>query len=217
MMFGKGNYKTFKDRKDAGKQLGMYLKSKYKQENPLVIGVARGGVEVGYYVAKVLNAEFSLMVSRKLSFPGHPELGFGAVSEQSEVYVSGLGRDMLDQGTIEDIIEQQLKEVKRRVELYRGGLPFADMKDRVVIVVDDGIAMGVTLVPVINLCRQNGASKVVIAVPVSSSGYDIHLSRADAIEVLLQPENFKGVGQAYYRFGEFTDDQVLTLLNRGFV
>jgi len=171
-------------------------------------------MEVGYYVADVLNAAFSLIVSCKLPFPGHPELGFGVVSEQSEVYVSGPGRDMLDQGTIDDIMESQFTEVKRRVELYRGGRSLPDRSRRTVILVDDGIAMGVTLVPVIGLCHKNGASKVIIAVPVSSKDYDIHLSRADAIEVLRQPEDFQSVGPAYRHFWEFTDDQLLKLLNQ---
>jgi len=213
-MFSRGKYRLFKDRVDAGKQLGEYLSAKYKAQNPLVIGIPRGGVEVGYYVAAALDAAFSLIVSCKLPFPGHPELGFGAVSEQSEVYVSGLGRDMLDQGTIEDIIEEHLAEVKRRVELYRKEMPLPDMRHRTVILVDDGIATGVTLVPVIGLCHKNGASKVIIAVPVSSAGYDIHLSRADAIAVLQQPEDFQSVGLAYRHFGEFTDDQVLSLLSQ---
>lgn len=213
-MLNKGKYRLFKDRADAGKQLGEYLKTKYKAQNPLVLGIPRGGVEVGYYVAAALDAAFSLIVSCKLPFPGHPELGFGAVSEQSEVYVSGLGQDMLDQETIEDIIESQLAEVKRRVELYRRGRPLPEMSHRTVILVDDGIATGGTLVPVIALCHKNGASKVIIAVPVSSTDYDIHLSRADAIEVLRQPEDFQSVGLVYRRFGEFTDDQVLSLLNQ---
>ncbi|TKC62050.1 phosphoribosyltransferase [Pedobacter hiemivivus] len=215
-MFSTGKYKLFEDRRDAGERLGEQLKAKYEGQNPLIIGIPRGGVEVGYYVAAALKAEFSLVVSRKLPLPGNQELGFGAVTEQSGVYVSGFGREMLDEGTIEDIIEEQFVEVKRRVDLYRNGLPLPEMKGRIVILVDDGIAMGVTLVPVIALCRNNGASKVIIAVPVSGLSYDIHLSRADAIEVLFQPEDFQGVGQAYRHFGEFTDNQVLRLLRLGF-
>ena len=206
----------FKNRKDAGQQLGEYLKAKYKAQNPLIIGIPRGGVEVGYYVAKALEAEFSLIVSRKLPFPGNPELGFGAVTEQSEFYVASFGWDMLDNGTVEDIINEQRAEVKRRVNLYRGGLPLSEMKDRTVILVDDGIAMGVTLVPVVELCRKKGASKIIIAVPVSGRNYDTHLNQADAIEVLSQPEDFHGVGQAYKQFEEFTDEQVLNLLKPAF-
>lgn len=206
--------RAFKNRKDAGEQLGNFLKPKYKDLNPLIIGIPRGGIAVGYYVAGILEAELSFVVSKKLPLPGREETGFGAVSENSEIYVSAFGRAMLDQDVIEDIIEKQLIEVRRRVELYRGSNPFPEMKDRTVIITDDGIAMGVTLVPVIRLCRKKRAGRIIIAAPVSGSNYDIHLKEADAMEVLLQPEDFYGVGQVYEQFEDFSDEEVLALINK---
>ena len=194
--------------------MGNFLKPKYKALNPLIIGIPRGGIAVGHYVAGILEAESSFVVSKKLPLPGREETGFGAVSENSEIYVSAFGRTMLDQEVIEDIIEKQLIEVQRRVELYRGSSPFPQMKDRTVILTDDGIAMGVTLVPVIRLCRRKRAGRIIVAAPVSGSNYDIHLKEADAIEVLLQPDNFYGVGQVYEQFGDFTDEEVLALINK---
>lgn len=211
-MFGVGRQWRFKDRADAGSQLGEYLKPKYKALNPLVMGVPRGGVAVGYYVAAAMEAEFSVIVSKKLPFPGNRELGFGAVAEEFQVYVSGLGKDMLNEAIIADIIKEQFAEVERRVRLYRRGLPLPDMKGRTVILVDDGIAMGVTLVPLIELCRMKGASRIILAVPVSGQDYDVHLLRADILEVLYQPHHFQGVGQVYHCFGDFTDEEVLNLL-----
>lgn len=205
--------RAFKNRKDAGEQLGNFLKAKYKDLNPLIIGIPRGGIAVGYYVSGILEAELSFVVSKKLPLPGREETGFGAVSENSEIYVSAFGRAMLDQDVIEDIIETQLIEVRRRVELYRGSNPFPEMKDRTVIITDDGIAMGVTLVPVIRLCRKKKAGRIIIASPVSGSNYDIHLKEADAMEVLLQPEDFYGVGQVYEQFEDFSDEEVLALIN----
>lgn len=206
--------RAFKNRKDAGEQLGNFLKPKYKDLNPLIIGIPRGGIAVGYYVAGILEAELSFVVSKKLPLPGREETGFGAVSEDSEIYVSAFGRAMLDQDVIEDIIEKQLIEVRRRVELYRGTNPFPEMKDRTVIITDDGIAMGVTLVPVIRLCRKKRAGRIIIAAPVSGSNYDIHLKEADAMEILLQPEDFYGVGQVYEQFEDFSDEEVLALINK---
>lgn len=211
-MFGVGRQRRFKDRADAGRQLGEYLKPKYKALNPLVMGVPRGGVAVGYYVAAAMETEFSVIVSKKLPFPGNRELGFGAVAEEFQVYVSGLGKDMLNEAIIADIIKEQFAEVERRVRVYRMGLPLPDMKGRTVILVDDGIAMGVTLVPLIELCRMKGASRIILAVPVSGQDYDVHLLRADVLEVLYQPHHFQGVGQAYRCFGDFTDEEVLNLL-----
>lgn len=206
--------RPFKNRKDAGEQLGNFLKPKYKDLNPLIIGIPRGGIEIGHYVADILEAESSFVVAKKLPLPGREETGFGAVSEGSEIYVSAFGRAMLDQDVIEDIIEKQLIEVQRRVELYRRSSPFPEMKDRTVILTDDGIAMGVTLVPVIRLCRKKRAAKIIVAAPVSGSNYDIHLKEADAMEVLLQPDDFYGVGQVYEQFGDFTDEEVLALINK---
>lgn len=208
------NNRPFKDRKDAGEQLGHFLLPKFKDLNPLIIGIPRGGIAVGYYVAEILGAELSFVVSKKLPLPGREETGFGAVCEHSEIYVSGFGREMLDQEVIEDIIEKQLKEVQRRVELYRSANPFPEMKDRTVIITDDGIAMGVTLVPVIRLCRRKRAGKIIVAAPVSGRNYDIHLKEADEIEVLIQPADFYGVGQVYEEFNDFKDDEVLDLLNK---
>lgn len=214
-MYNSRKHRPFKNRKDAGEQLGNFLKPKYKDLNPLIIGIPRGGIAVGYYVAHILEAELSFIVSKKLPLPGREETGFGAVSENSEIYVSAFGRRMLDQDVIEDIIEKQLVEVQRRVDLYRGSNPLPEMKDRTVIITDDGIAMGVTLVPVIRLCRRKRAGRIIIASPVSGSNYDIHLKEADVIEVLLQPDNFYGVGQVYDQFEDFTDEKVLELIKPG--
>ena len=215
-MYDTRKHRPFKNRKDAGEQLGNFLKPKYKDLNPLIIGIPRGGIAVGYYVARILEAELSFIVSKKLPLPGREETGFGAVSENSEIYVSAFGREMLDQEVIEDIIEKQLVEVQRRVEVYRGSNPLPEMKDRTVIITDDGIAMGVTLVPVIRLCRRKRAGRVIIASPVSGSNYDLHLKEADVIEVLVQPDNFYGVGQVYDQFEDFTDEKVLALIKPGF-
>ncbi len=202
----------FKDRRDAGEELGIYLESKYKDQNPLVIGIPRGGIETAWYVARKLKAQLSLIVSKKLPFPGNKELGFGAIAEEGFVYVSKLGKELLPEEVINEIIEEQSEEIHRRVEKYRHGKPLPEMKGRIVIVVDDGIATGVTLVPVIRLCRKKGAARVIIAVPVSGTRYDENLKEADALEILIQPAAFYAVGQVYDHFGDFTDKQVEELL-----
>jgi predicted phosphoribosyltransferase len=204
--------RAFENRKDAGTKLGVFLEPKYKQFDPLIIGIPRGGVEVAYYVAQQLKAELSVIVSKKLPFPGQPEYGFGAVSEEGSVYVSERRRERLSENVVDQIIEEQQKEVKTRVLKYRGGKPLPEMKGRTVILVDDGIATGVTLVPVVELCRKKGAAKIIIAAPVSGLNYDEHLEEADAIEVLIQPTSFYAVGQVYEEFGDFGDQQLIELL-----
>lgn len=205
---------AFEDRKQAGLLLGKYLAQKYQKQNLIVIGIPRGGVETAYYVAQALNVELSLIVSKKLPFPGHPEYGFGAVSEEDTVYVNDTSSKMLSKETIDEIIFGQEQEIKRRVASYRGGRPLPDMDDKTVILVDDGIATGVTLVPVIRLCRKKQASRIIVAAPVSSAGYDTHLNEADAIEVLIQPPGLHAISQAYLDFGEFGDEQLLGLFEK---
>lgn len=209
-----GHRLYFKDRADAGKELAAILEPKYKDTNPLILGVPRGGVEVAYYVAKQLHAELSLVISKKLPFPGNEEYGFGAVSEDYSVYISPHGQGSLAPKAINLIIEGQIDEIKRRVEKYRNGKPLPDMKGRTVIIVDDGIATGVTLVPVIKLCRKKEAGKIVIAAPVSGTTFDAHLHEADDIVIVVQPERFYAVGQVYETFGDFDDRQLMDLLTK---
>ena len=211
-MYSLQNDLYFKNRKHAGELLGAFLEPKYKHLNPLVIGIPRGGVEVAFYVAKRLEAELSIIISKKLPFPGNKELGFGAVAEEHSVYISPMGMERLSPTIINHIIDEQVQDINRRVELYRAGKPLPDILDRIVIIVDDGIATGVTLVPVLKLCRKKKASQVIIAAPVSGTRYDKNLNEADAIEILQQPEQFYAVGQVYETFGDFTDSQLLNLL-----
>lgn len=205
---------VFKNREEAGTLLGKHLSQKYHWPHCLVIGIPRGGVETAYYVAKALNAELSLIVSKKLPFPGHPEYGFGAIAEEDIVYLNDTSSKLLSSQVIEDIVDKQKTEIKRRVELYRDGEPLPDLRGKPVVLVDDGIATGVTLVPVVQLCRKKHAEQVIVAAPVSGDTYDPHLMEADAIEVLVQPEGFHAVGQVYKDFSEFSDQQLLEILKK---
>lgn len=211
-MFGEYENIIFKDRKDAGQKLGLFLEAKYKGQRPLIIGIPRGGVEVAYYVAKQLNADLSLIVSKKLPLPNNKEYGIGAIAEENSIYIAQPGRELVSEGVINQIIKEQKQEVDRRVNEYRHGEPLPIMKDRVVILVDDGIATGVTLVPVLELCKKKKAAKVIIAAPVSGSRFDENLYKADEIEIMVKPQPFYAVGQVYEVFGDFNDRELLKLL-----
>lgn len=208
------NKRYFKNRKEAGIELGLLLKHKYEQLEPLVFGIPRGGVEVAYYVAWHLHAELSLIVSKKLPHPHQPEFGIGAVSEEKTIYISPQVKSIISPELLDEIIEEQSMEVERRVQKYRHGLPLPDMRGRTVIIVDDGIATGVTLVPVIQLCRKKLAAKVIIAVPVSGTTYNEHLDEADAVEVFIKPASFYAVGQVYEEFEDFEDEELIALLEK---
>jgi len=205
----------FKNRKHAGIELGNLLKAKYGTIDPLVFGVPRGGVEVAYYVASAFDTRVQIIVSKKLPLPSQPEFGIGAVSEENSIYVSSKAENLVSPEMMNEIIDQQQIEVERRVNTYRHGRPLPDMDGRIVFIVDDGIATGVTLVPVVKLCRKKNASKIIIAAPVSGMSYNEGLYAADAIEVLIQPVSFYAVGQVYEYFGDFNDDQLMALMDEG--
>lgn len=202
----------FEDRAEAGAQLAERLIS-YESAHPLVFGVARGGVEVAYYVARRLHAELYPIMAKKLPYPGNPEYGFGAVAEDGTRYVDPRRAEALSPASIDAIVARQLAEIEERIHKYRQNKPLPPMEGRTVILVDDGIATGVTLVPLLELCRKRGASNVVIAAPVSGMHFDLRLKEADDIVILVQPRNFYAVGQAYRHFGDFSDNELVKLVS----
>ncbi len=205
------NNPLFKDRKEAGEQLALSLE-KYKDKDALILGIPRGGVEIAYYVAKYLNAEMSVIISKKIPHPFHPEYGVGAISEGNIVYIPP--NISVNIENLYPRIEELKEEIHRRVIMYRGGKPLPEIKDRTVIIVDDGIATGVTFVPAIRLCAKMKAAKVVIAAPVSGKDLNMDLHEADEHHILYQPEQFYGVGLAYKSFPQLTDEEVLALLKK---
>lgn len=206
--------KIFANRKDAGIKLGKLLEKKYKDRNVMVLGIPRGGIETGFYVSEILNGELCLVFSKKLPFPGRKELAFGAVTEDGSVYLSDLG-EKIDNGSIDSIIEEQLEEIHRRIKKYRNNKAIPDMADRIVIIVDDGIATGSTIVPVLKLCHEKKAAKIVVAVPVSGKEYVKEINElADEVEIIIQPEDFSAVGQVYEDFQGLEDEEVLAILEK---
>jgi putative phosphoribosyl transferase len=204
----------FKNREDAGNALAALLVNRYKQENSLVLGISHGGIEVAYQVAQQLEAELSLVVSKKLPYPGHEEHGFGAIAEGHFIYVSTEGKQALEPGVIDSIIENRKKEVSCNIRKYRYGKPLPLIKERTIILVDEGIATGHTMVPVIRLCRKREAARIVIATPVSGTWFDPQLHEADEMVVVTQPSMFYAVDQAYENFENFSDEKLSVLLQK---
>jgi putative phosphoribosyl transferase len=204
--------KPFRNRKDAGEKLGSLL-DKFKGSNALVLGIPRGGVEVAYYIAQYIQAELSVIISKKLSHPKQEEFGFGAVSEENELYLPnenfGFSREVTD-----EIIEDRKREINRRIQEFRQGEPLPEMRGRTVLLIDDGIATGVTLVPAIRVCRKHKASRIVVASPVSGKTYDRHLKEADELYIYVQPEGFFSVIQVYDDFMQLTDEEVQFFLKK---
>lgn len=204
----------FRDRKDAGQELARAL-SEYKDEDVLVLAIPRGGVEVGYQVAKYLDADFSLLIARKLPYPHQPEAGFGAVAEDGSAVILEEASRWVPQETISAIIERQRQEIERRVAVLRKGQPLPDMTGRSVILVDDGIAMGSTMRASIKLCENQDAGKIVVAVPVASSKVKGEIGEmVDGIVVLKTPKFFRAVAQVYQVWYDVPDSEVIAIVEQ---
>ncbi len=204
----------FKDRADAGRHLGQALLP-YAAEHPLVLAIPRGGTEVGYEVARALNADFDLLIARKLPFPDNPESGFGAIAEDGSLYIIPYYAEILDPRLIEAIVEEQKREIVRRIERLRGGRPVTPPEGRTVILVDDGIAMGSTMRAALAFCRHRNAAKVVVAAPVAGPRTAAEFREiADDVVILSTPPWFRAVAEAYENWYDVSDEEVLEIMRR---
>ena len=204
----------FEDRKDAGKKLAKALE-KYKNKGVLVLAIPRGGVEVGYQIAKYLNADFSILISRKLPFPYNPESGFGAIAEDGSTFIFEDAERWLSRQIIAEVVKEQKQEIKRRIAVLRKNKPLPEITDRIVILVDDGIAMGSTMRASIMLCKNKGAGKIIVAVPVSGEDTAKEIEKmVDEIVVLQKPKFFQAVAQVYRNWYDVSDEEVLETMER---
>jgi putative phosphoribosyl transferase len=205
----------FVDRREAGEQLAGALKDLADQD-VVVLGIPRGGVEVAAVAAEALGAPLDVVIPRKVGAPGNPELGLGAVAEDVEVLDARL-IEML--GVTQDYIQREIgaarEEIERRSTLYRGGRPPARLDGKVAIVVDDGVATGGTAAAALRWARARGATKVILAVPVAPPEAVRRLqAEVDEVRVLSSPERFYAVGQWYVDFPQVSDQRVIELLSR---
>ncbi|HDQ71519.1 MAG TPA: phosphoribosyltransferase [Chloroflexi bacterium] len=204
----------FDDRKDAGQQLGQALE-RYRGQRLLVLAIPRGGAEVGYRVARYLDADFSLLIARKLPFPTNPESGFGAIAEDGSTFIYPTAAARVPRESIEEIINYQKEEIERRIEVLRDGEPLPDLADRTVILVDDGIAMGSTMRASIQLCKNQKAGHVVVAVPVAGERAIRDIKPlVDDVVVLESPSYFRAVAQVYRHWRDVHDREVLEIMER---
>ncbi len=202
----------FKNRKDAGKRLAKAL-TKYKNGNTIILAIPKGGVEVGFEVAKHLGVNFDLLISRKLPLPYNPESGFGAISEDGSTFIFKEADTWLSAGEIERIKAEQSEEIKRRIQNLRGGKPLPDISDKKVILVDDGLAMGSTIRASIMYCKNQEAFKIIVAVPVAGTRVVKEIGKlVDDIVVLEEPTDFRAVAQVYENWHDVSDEEVLNIL-----
>lgn len=204
----------FKNRKDAAEKLAQALE-KYRNTDVLVLGIPRGGVEIAYYVARYLDAEMSLVVTRKLGFPLNPEAAFGAVCEDGSIYISDTSLQYISGEEIEEVLNREKEEIKRRIQKLRQGKPLPDIRGRTVVIVDDGIATGATLFATIALCINRKAGKIVVAAPVAGADMkNILQGKVDDVIILEVPAFYRSVSQAYKNFDNLSDEEALAFMDK---
>jgi len=205
----------FQDRTDAGRQLAEELLSYAGRDDVIVLALPRGGVPVAFEVAQRLGVPLDVFVVRKLGVPGHEELAMGAIASGG---IRVLNEDVLyvlpdAQSIVEMVTAIEREELKRREHDYRGDRPAPEVRGRTVILVDDGLATGATMRAAAAALRQQGAAKIIVAVPVGApiTCHEIR-SAADEVVCLQTPGSFMGVGQYYEDFSQTTDEEVRELL-----
>lgn len=206
----------FVNREDAGRRLAAELSS-YAAQHPIVLALPRGGVPVGYEIARALHAPLDVWVVRKVGVPWHPELGAGAVAEGGFVYLNPevLEHIGLSEAELTELVQSKKREVEERVQLFRDGHPPPILRDRTVILVDDGIATGGTVRVAIRSIRAQKPKAIVLAVPVASPEVVEALGReADRVVCLRTPVDLYAIGVWYVDFGQVSDDEVARLLDR---
>lgn len=207
----------FRDRHDAGRALAERLKG-LAIASPLVVALPRGGVPVGYEVARALDAPLDIGLVRKLGAPGRPELGIGALGEGGTVVLEqeAIHALRVTPSELQALIASEQAELERRRRLYRADRPALDVIGRTVILVDDGMATGVTAVAAARVLRARGAARIVAAVPVCPAHLGDELaSHFDEIVCLRSPRPFPGVGAGYEDFSPTQDGEVIELLRAG--
>ena len=208
---------SFPNREEAGRRLAESLREYADRPDAIVLALPRGGVPVAFEVARNLHLPLDVFIVRKLGVPGFEELALGAIASGG---VRVLNEDVVGSlpdaaRMVEEVTANELTELERREHSYRVGRPPLELRGRVAILVDDGIATGATMRAAVAALRQHGVARIVIAVPVGAA--DTCRALKEEVEetvCLLAPESFHAVGQFYKEFGQITDEEVRDFLDR---
>ena len=201
----------FKDRIEAGKRLAEVL-SEFKNSDAIVLALPRGGVVVAKEVARELGLPLDIIVTRKIGAPGNDEYAIGAIDITGAGVWNEAERAYVDPKWLEHKIESEKKEAMRRFETYRKGMGALNLKNKTVIIVDDGIATGLTMQAAVAYSKREGALKVVVAVPVASTESVRALKSVAEVRILETPIFFSAVGEWYEDFPQVSDEEVISAL-----
>lgn len=202
----------FRNRREAGAILASHC-AFLRDEQPVVLALPRGGVPVARQVARALDAPWDVLVVGKIGAPGQPELAVGAIGEGGLEVWDSTSQRMFDQGSLTLIAARVRREVAAKVATFRCGRPMVDIRDRVVVIVDDGLATGSTMAAAVSVCRKSSARRVIVAAPVGSTQAVRWMRRvADDVICPSIPESFIAVGQHYADFTQVSDREVTDAL-----
>lgn len=206
----------FADRVEAGKRLASEL-GDFIGKTAIVLAIPRGGVVVGYEIAKALNLPLDVIIPHKIGAPDNPELAIGAMTEDGTIILDKELTTYLSvpQDYIKEESERQKSEIERRLKFYRQNAPYPNLRGLDVIIVDDGIATGSTMKAALASVKNRGAKTVTVAVPVGPpSTIKELMKQADRVVCIYTPEFFQAIGQFYEDFGQTTDQEVIQLLKQ---
>jgi putative phosphoribosyl transferase len=209
--------KKFRDRTEAGELLSQQLLSYFHCPQAIVLGLPRGGVPVADLIARRLKLPLDICLVHKLGVPGDPEVAMGAIDLQGRRYLNDriITTLQIPAASIDRVAEIELQELQRRNLVYRGDRSVVDLRDRIVIIVDDGLATGSTIKAAIEVIKFQQPSQIVVAVPVAFGGVIDELRElVDVFVCLIMPVPFRAIGAWYENFDQVTDDRVCELLAR---
>jgi len=206
----------FRDRREAGRRLGDLFARRTDLREPVVLALPRGGVPVGFEIARALRAPLDVLIVRKLGHPGQPELAMGAIASGG---VRVMNPDVVSEAPVPDaeldaVVLQETRELERRERAYRGERPPIDVRGRTVVLADDGVATGSSMLAAIRALRVSGPESVVAAVPVAPQDTVTRLEReADEVVCLASPEPFYAISVWYQSFPQLDDSEVRDILD----
>lgn len=205
----------YQDRVEAGIILADQLRAYKDKPDVLVLALPRGGVPVAFQIAKTLHAPLDVFIVRKLGVPGHPELAMGAMAMNNTfVFNDTIIHDLhIPKSAIDAVIAEETQELKRREKVYRGNHPYPSLKDKTIILVDDGIATGATMRAAIKALNQLNPAAIIVAVPVADKSMCEQIElQVDRLICPMQPMQFYAVGAWYVDFAQTEDQEVFSLL-----
>jgi len=207
----------FEDRKDAGERLVSLVEQYRSQKDTLVLGLPRGGIVVALEIALALDLPLDVWVSRKIGAPLNPELAIGAIDSDGNLLLDDNSVRLyeISDRYIREMAEEQAAEVQRRYERYRGTMEPPEVKGKTILVVDDGVATGFTMLAALKSLRHRGAEKIICVTPVASPRVMRKLeANADVVECLMTPSYFGAVGEFYRNFDQVSDEEVIECLQQ---